>query len=161
VNDPSAGLLDTNVFLHAHATDEFTEECRGFLAALEQGSLRAHLEPIILHEISYALPRYIKQMTRDDIAAYLLMVLSWPGVQGEKDAMVDTVDRWWRTPGLAFADAYLAALAVRRACVVYTKNISELVGQGVPVPQPLPSGPTLPPRGPRPTLRRGSRRGSD
>jgi len=159
VNDPSDGLLDTSIFLHAHATDEFTEECRGLLAALEQGSLRAHLEPLILHEISYALPRYVKQMTRDDIAAYLLMVLSWSGVQGEKDAMADAVERWWRTPGLAFADAYLAALAVRRACAVYTKNVCELVGQGVAVPQPLPSAPASPPRGPRPSLRRGRRRG--
>jgi predicted nucleic acid-binding protein len=132
------GLLDTNVFIHAHTTDQWSEECRRFLARLAEGRLRARLEPLILHELSYALPRYVKQITRDELAAYLLMVLGWDGVQGEKDTMADAVERWWRTPGLAFADAYLAALATRQECPVYTKNVRELAGQGVAVPQPLP-----------------------
>ncbi len=132
-------LLDTNVFIHAHAHDAFTEECRAFLSALEQGRLRADLEPLILHELSYALPRYLKQMTRQNVAAYLLMVLSWAGVQGEKDTLVDAVERWWQTPGLSFADAYLAAVATRRGCAIYTKNVRELAGQGVEIPSPLPS----------------------
>jgi predicted nucleic acid-binding protein len=134
------GLLDTNVFIHAHASDRFTEECRRFLLAVEQGKVRAHLEPLIFHELSYALPHYIKQMTRDQVAEYLLMVLSWKGIQGDKDLMVDAVERWHSTSRLAFADAYLAALATRRQCTVYTKNVRELEGQGVTVPQPLPSG---------------------
>ena len=134
------GLLDTNVFIHAHASDSSTDECRRFLQALEAGRLRAQLEPLILHELSYALPHYVKQMTREQVAEYLLMVLSWEGVQGEKDSMVDAVQRWRNTPGLSFADAYLAALATARQCPVYSKNVRELEGQGVIVPQPLPSG---------------------
>lgn len=35
------GLLDTNVFIHAHANDSSSEECRQFLYALEQGRVRA------------------------------------------------------------------------------------------------------------------------
>ena len=65
----SEGLVDTNVFIHAHASDRFSAECRAFLRALEQGQVRARLEPIILHELSYALPRYVKQMTRQEVAA--------------------------------------------------------------------------------------------
>jgi predicted nucleic acid-binding protein len=133
------GLIDTNVFIHAHTTDQLSDECRNFLAALAEGRLRARVEPLILHELSYALPRYVKQMTHDDIAAYLLMVLGWDGVQGDKGVMADAVERWWPTPGLSFADAYLAALAAQQECAVYTKNVRELVGQGVEVPQPLPS----------------------
>ncbi len=134
------GLLDTNVFIHAHANDSFTLECRRFLAALEKGSINAQLEPMILHELSYALPHYVKEMRREQVADYLLMVLSWSGVQGDKRAMVDAVQRWHASSSLAFADAYLAALASQRACPVYTKNVRELEAQGVAVPQPLPGG---------------------
>lgn len=132
------GLVDTNLFIHAHAHDPFTDECRAFLAALESGRIRAYLEPIILHELSYALPHYIKQMTRSQVADYLLMVLAWDGIVGDKGAMVDAVERWRGTSGLAFADAYLAALATQRQCPVYSKNVRELQGQGVIVPPTLP-----------------------
>lgn len=54
------GLLDTNVVVHAHTTDARSEECRRFLRALESGTVRARLEPLILHELSYALPHYVK-----------------------------------------------------------------------------------------------------
>ena len=105
------GLIDTNIFIHAQANDTHTEECRRFLFALARGEIQATLEPIVLHELSYGLPRVIKQMTKRDVAAYLLMVLGWPGVLGEKALMADAVQRWSDTPGLSFADAYLAARA--------------------------------------------------
>lgn len=133
------GLLDTNIFIHAHASDALTADCRAFLGALERGSVSAVLEPLVLHELSYALPHYVKQMTREQVGEYLLMVLSWDGVLGDKDVMVETTLRWRSTPGLAFVDAYLATLAHQRRCPVYSKNIRELVAQGVHVPEPLPS----------------------
>lgn len=46
------GYLDTNVFVHAYAHDQFTEECRRLLLALERGRVEAVLEPVILHELS-------------------------------------------------------------------------------------------------------------
>ena len=134
-----AGLLDTNIFIHAYAQDAATEDCRRFLLALEAGKVRAVMSPLILHELSYAFPRYIKQMTHQDIANYLLMVLGWEAVQGEKGAMVDAVERWRDTSGLAFADAYLAALAAEQDRPVYSKNLRELRAQGVEVPDPLPT----------------------
>jgi predicted nucleic acid-binding protein len=133
-----AGLLDTNLFIHAHANDSASDECRGFLAELESGRARARLEPIILHELSYALPRFARQMTRTDVAEYLLMVLSWDSIEGEKEVMVDTVERWRSTPGLSFADAYLAAVAKAQRRPVYTKNVRDLIGQGADVVDPLP-----------------------
>ena len=134
------GLIDTNVFLHAQATDERSEECRHFLRALQNGTLVASLDPLVLHELSYALPHYVKQMTREDVARYLLSVLSWPGVESDKDLMIDTVYRWSQTPGLSFVDAYLAARATREGKPVYTLNVRDLQRQGVTVPQPLPNG---------------------
>jgi hypothetical protein len=67
------------------------------------------------------------------------MVLGWNGVTGETDSTIEVVERWRRTAGLSFADAWLAALAHRRGCAVCTKTIRELEGQGGTVPQPLPS----------------------
>jgi predicted nucleic acid-binding protein len=133
----SDGLLDTNVFLHAHTTDALSVECQQFLAALEAGTVRAQMEPLVLHELSYALKHYLKQMTRQDIAQYLLTVLGWKGVTGEKDTLAQTVQRWVQTPGLAFVDAYLAELAQQRDCPVYTKNVRKFRAQGVVVPNPL------------------------
>ena len=133
------GLLDTNVFIHAHARDALTAECRAFLAALERGHVGAVMDALVLHELSYALPHYVKQMTRASVAEYLLMVLSWPGVRGDKDILVETVMRWQAAPTLAFVDAYLATVAHQRGCPVFGKNVKDLAGQGVSVPTPLPS----------------------
>jgi predicted nucleic acid-binding protein len=115
----AVGYLDTNVFVHAITKDEHSDECRRFLEAVERGEIQARLEPIIVHEISYALPRFARQLDREDVAIYLLSVLEWPGI-------------------LADADAYLAAIAARDQAPVLTKNIRDLSGQGVDVPVPLP-----------------------
>ena len=136
----AASLLDTNVFIHAQTSDRWSEECKRFLAALEQGMVQAQLEPVVLHELSSALSRYLKQWTRIDVAIYLKAILSWSGVQGDKGLMADTIDRWVSTPDLAFVDAHLAALAARRSCGIYTKNVRELTAQGICVPATLPSG---------------------
>jgi predicted nucleic acid-binding protein len=136
----SAGLVDTNTFFHAQTHDVHSDECRRFLAALERGDVQAVLDPIVLHELSFVLPRYVKQMSRHDVATYLEVVLSWPGIQGDKGTMIDAVQRWRDTPGLAFADAYLAARAAAESRPVYTKNVRELRGQAVAVPDPLPAG---------------------
>jgi predicted nucleic acid-binding protein len=139
VSSAPAGLLDTNVFVHALANDPQTQECQAFLAALATGTNEATIEPIVLHELSYALPRFVKQMTPGDVARYMLGVLQWPGVQGDKDLLTDAVRRWAQSPAIGFADAYLAALATQRGCPVYTKNVRDLTAQGVAVPDPLPT----------------------
>ena len=132
------GLIDTNIFFHAQTHDAHSEECRRFIDALERGDVQAFLDPIVLHELSFVLPRYAKQMTRQDVATYLLVVLSWPGIQGDKSTMAEAVRRWGSTPGLSFADAYLAARASSEDRPVFTKNVRELRRQSVDVPDPLP-----------------------
>lgn len=140
MNSTSEGLLDTNVFVHAHTNDSVAQECRDFLAALERGQVQGRLEPLVAHELTYVLPRVIRQMTRADVAQYLLMVLGWRGVTGPKDILVDAVIRWRDKAGLSFVDAYLAALAAERRCAVYTKNLRDFEGQGSAVPRTLPKG---------------------
>jgi predicted nucleic acid-binding protein len=138
----ASGLLDTKVVIHAYTSDRWSGECRDFLGALRDGRVRAHLDPLVLHELSYALPRYMQQLQADrqELAAFLLMILSWPGVEGDKETMIDTVQRWSGSPGLAFVDAYLAVRAGQRGCPIYTKNARELERQGVSVPRALPGG---------------------
>jgi predicted nucleic acid-binding protein len=134
----AVGYLDTNVFVHAITKDEHSDECRRFLEAVERGEIQARLEPIIVHEISYALPRFARQLDREDVAIYLLSVLEWPGILADKPILIETIQRWRQTPRLGFADAYLAAIAARDQAPVLTKNIRDLSGQGVDVPVPLP-----------------------
>ena len=138
--DPNDGLIDTNVFIHAEANNPLTPECRDFLAGLARGTIRARIEPLVVHELTYALPRLLKGWIRADIAAYLLIVLAWPGIVGEVALLQDAVRRWNATPGLGVVDAYLAAVAVHDNRPVYTKNVRDLVAQGVTVPDPLPDG---------------------
>lgn len=89
---------------------------------MERGEIRARLEPLVLHELTYVLPRLVKQMGRQDVATYLIVVITWPGVDADKEMLVD---------------AYLASLANRDRCPVYTKNIQAFSAQGVEVPDPL------------------------
>lgn len=133
------GLIDTNVFLHAQTTDALSGKCRRFLAALEQGRVRARLDPLVLHELSYALRHYLRHLTRDQVAQYLQTVLTWRGIEGEKALLSDAVERWRTTAALSFVDAYLGALAGRDGCTVYSKNVRDFAAQGLTVPNPLPA----------------------
>lgn len=69
------GLLDTNVVLHARTTDEHSKECREFLRMLRGERIRAHLDPLVVHELTYVLPRYIKKIDRAEVATYLISIL--------------------------------------------------------------------------------------
>lgn len=138
MSEDPVGLVDTNVFIHALTHDSCSEECLRFLEAVQRGEVRVQLEPIVLHELSYALPHYRRGMTRAQVAEYLLAVLGWEGVTGEKGLLADAVERWRDTPRLAFVDAYLAALALREGRQIYSKNVRELSAQGACVANPLP-----------------------
>lgn len=133
------GLLDTNLFIHAHLDDAHSGECRRFLEALRRGEQRARLEVLVVHKISYVFPRVVKQFDRQWLARYLIGVVEWPGVICDRATLAETLQRWSATPGLAFVDAYLATVATAHEVPVYTKNVREFVVQGVEVPVPLPS----------------------
>jgi len=47
--------------------------------------VEARLEPLVLHELSYVLPRYVKQMTHRQVAQYLLVVIEWDGVHNVRE----------------------------------------------------------------------------
>ena len=132
------GLVDTNIFIHAQTHDSHAEECLRFLEAVGSNRIQAQIEPLVLHELSYALPHYRKGMTRTEVAEYLLAILQWDGLTGNKGLLVQAVQRWRNSPALAFVDAYLSALAAHEQSPVYSKNVAELRAQGVVIPDPLP-----------------------
>ena len=134
----TVGYVDTNVIIHALTNDEHTAECQRFLRSLERGEASAHLHPIVLHELSYSVRRYVQQISRHDVADYLPSIVVMPGVVCDRDVMTSAVQRWRDTSTVSFADAFLSVLATMEACPVYTKNVRDLLGQGVSVPDPPP-----------------------
>ncbi len=132
------GLIDTNVFVHALTQDPLQEECLSFLNALESGTIRARLNPLVVHELTYALPKYLKQITRNGIAEFVLSVLSWPGIVTDDDLIVQAVKAWVGMPHVGFVDAYLSVVARTDDVAVYTKNVNHLLALGAQVPNPLP-----------------------
>jgi predicted nucleic acid-binding protein len=132
------GYLDTNVVLHALVNDHHGEECRAFLSKLEAGEVRAVLEPYVIHELTYAIPRLLKQLSKAEVAKIVLTMMEWPGViVNSPSVVVDGVERWASTPGLSFVDAMLAASAIDRHVPIYTKNKKELRRQRAVVPDSL------------------------
>jgi predicted nucleic acid-binding protein len=133
------GLLDTNVLLHAHTSDQRADECRRFLSAVARGGETVVIDPLVAHEITYALPRLRKQMARVDVANYVLQVLTWTGVRGDKDLLAQAVRIWRDRPGVGFVDAFLLARALWENRPISSKNRRDLANQGADVPDPLPS----------------------
>jgi predicted nucleic acid-binding protein len=130
-------LLDTNVFIHAASTDEHSEECRTLLAELQYGRRFARLEILVVHELTYTLPRYLKQASKFQIVNLILAIVEWPGIVIDKPMIRGALIRWRDTQGLSFTDAYLAQRAESDGCAIYSKNVRELRAQGAVVPDPL------------------------
>ncbi len=124
------GLIDTNVFIHALRGDGRSHECREFLKLLRTGERRVRLEPYVVHELTFVIGRVLKQMTREETAAYIHEVINWPGVESDRELLVGALDRWQR-PGIAFADALLATQAQLNNTVVFTVNTKHFADVGV------------------------------
>lgn len=124
------GWLDTNVFVHAQTRDASSAACRALLRALDHGEAAGWLDPVVLHELSYVLPRVLR-WDRETVAQYLSAVLLAPGVrvEGGNDVLLDAVVRWART-GAAFADAVLAARAAATDQSVCTVNVTDMARLG-------------------------------
>ena len=135
MNDP---LLDTDIFIHALTHDLHSAVCQSLLRALSSGTCRAILDPLVVHELTYVLPRYVKNMTRDDVAQYLTSVISWDGVIADKETLIESL-RLWSTQPVAFIDAYLAARAGGEDRPVYTRNVVDLESGGAIVPESWPT----------------------
>ncbi|MCL8207922.1 MAG: type II toxin-antitoxin system VapC family toxin [Actinomycetia bacterium] len=129
------GYIDTNVFLHAQAHDEHTAACRTLLRAVGSGQVTAWVDPLVLHELTYVLPRYVQGMTRSDVALYLRTVLSWPGtVLDDKAFWVDVVDLWEVDARLSWTDAVLIRRAQRTGRGIWTRNVRDFARHDMAAP---------------------------
>ena len=131
------GIIDTNIFVTALMRDSHTSECRSFLRMLEEGTAFARLDVLVVHELTYSLPRSAK-MSKPAIVSYLNEILTWPGIIADKSTLLAAIQTWSRTASLSFVDAYLGTLAKMDGCEIYTKNIKDFVPQGVTTPVRLP-----------------------
>lgn len=57
---PIVGILDSNIVIHSFTNDQWTEPAIALLTQIEQGELLVTIDPMVIHEIAYALPRYAK-----------------------------------------------------------------------------------------------------
>ena len=133
------GYLDTNIVIHSLTSDEHSAECLAFLHALERGDVFAELDVLVLHELTYMGPRYRKQYARADVTRLLIWLVGLEGIKCDRDLLTETLKRWASSDALGFVDAHLLELAKRLDRPIYTKNAKHFVGQGVPIPDPLPS----------------------
>jgi len=117
------GILDTNILIHALTTDAHGADCRRFLERVREGEITVVLTSVVAFEFTYAVGRYAKQMTREDIADYLVSVMALPSVDLEDEILVDAARLWAKTPGLGFVHAYLGLRAEREGLPVFTKNV--------------------------------------
>ncbi len=134
----SKGLLDTNIFLHALTHDVHAETCRWLLRSLAEGREKAILDALVVHGLTYVLPRFIKGMSRIDVAQYLTSVIAWDGVVADEELLTEAL-RLWAAHPVGFIDAYLAARAIREERPVYTRNAADLRLCGATVPDAFPS----------------------
>lgn len=137
MSSSNRGVLDTNVVVHSLTNDEHSEECRLFLQQVQLGNRIVILEPMVVHELTYTLPRYVKQMTREDVADFLQSLIELPGVVGDLYRLAAAIDRWSKHPGTGFVDCYLAERSVELGAHVFTKNVGHFRRLGMDVPDPL------------------------
>ncbi len=133
----SSGLLDTSVIVHSIGNDKETAECLEFMNALASNASQATLDFIVLHELSYTLTRYRKQMTKNDVGEFLLWLVERPGIECDKGLFEEAISRWIRADGIGFVDAYLIARSSRERVGIYTKNVREFRVHGAEVIEPL------------------------
>ena len=129
----SDGYVDTNVFLHAQAHDPHTTACQALLRSAAVGTVTMWLDPLVLHELTYVLPRYVKQMTRTDVALYVRTVLNWPGIQmDDKSLWLGVLETWEVDARLSWTNAVLIQRALETERGVWSRNYRDFARYAIP-----------------------------
>ncbi|MCL5972401.1 MAG: hypothetical protein M1499_07560 [Firmicutes bacterium] len=91
------------------------------------------LDPLVLHELTYVLPRYVKQMTCIDVALYVRTVLNWPGIQMEdKPLWFGVLETWEADPRLSWTDAVLIQRSLKTGRGVWSRNHRDFARYALP-----------------------------
>lgn len=135
------GLLDTGVFIHPLFThDRLAPRCTAILEALERGEAEAWVDVTVVHETAYALrvaPGFERaagggrrEIDRQAVQAYLRPLFLLPGIRADdREALVAALDRW-ASLGVAFVDAWLTTVAIRRRLPVCSPNAAHFTDGG-------------------------------
>jgi predicted nucleic acid-binding protein len=119
------GWLDATIFIHAlFEQDPHMPRCRRILHGLEDGRAQGWVDPVTIHELTYALPRARPRefRTREDVFQYISRFLVLDTVKADdKDGLIQAL-RLWVDRGVKFGDARLTAQAERRRMPVCTVN---------------------------------------
>lgn len=127
------GYVDTNVFLHAQAQDAHTAACRALLRSAAAGDVVLRLDPLVLHELIYVLPRYVKTMTRADVALYCRSVLQWAGMHlDERPFWLAVLETWESDERLSWTDAVLIRRAQDTALPLWSRNHRDFSRYDIP-----------------------------
>lgn len=123
--------------IHALTRDAQGDDCRELLRQVRAGERSVLLTSVVAFEFTYAVRRYAKQISREEIGDYLVSLMVLPTVQLEDDLLIDAVRVWSTTPELGFVDAYLGIRAERDKSPVFTKNVKHFERFETEVPDPL------------------------
>ena len=113
---------------------DWSSACRRFLKDVAAGNVMVTIEPIVVHELTYAISRVRKDLDRKAVADTILVLLSGAGVDEPTGLIAGAVEAWRDTPQLSFVDAYLGAKSLAEDRPVYTVNRKDFLRQGVDAP---------------------------
>lgn len=123
------GWLDANLFIHPlFSHDPHGPQCRRILGEIVSGEAEGWLDPVTIHELTYALRvQKEKFKTNQDVVDYLLRFLPHDGFRLEdKDSVVLGLSLW--VQGGTFGDARLRALASRTDLPICSVNGKDFPG---------------------------------
>ncbi len=131
---PPEGILDTSVVIHALGNDANSPSAQAFIARIESGETRVVVDPLVIHELTYAFSRFPREFTRERVAEIVLSLLDVSGSSTMDETLRRGIEVWRESPGLSFVDAYLGARALAEGLPVYTVNRKDFLRQGVEAP---------------------------
>ncbi len=131
-----AGWLDTNIFVHARTRDDRSAACRRLLGRLASGESMGRIDPVVVHELTYALP-HVFPMGKLEVADYIKTVLTWESIDavGGKEPLIVALTPW-AEHGISFVDALLAARALQDGTMVSTENVKDIIKVGALATRP-------------------------
>lgn len=125
------GWLDANIFIHPlFEGDPHCHRCRQILRWLKEGRAEGWVDPVTVHELTYALRRARPDAfpTPHAVFSYLAPILALDAVHmDDKNAALSAL-HYWASSGGTFDDARIAVLARSRGMPVCSVNARDFPG---------------------------------
>lgn len=120
--------------IHSLSNDANTPSAQAFLSLIESGEVHVVVDPLVIHELTYAFSRFPREFPKDRVAGITLSLLDVSGGSTMDSTLRGAIEVWRDTPGLSFVDAYLGTRAASENLPVYTVNRKDFLRQGVDAP---------------------------